>query len=247
MRSGTVGQPLFQRRAIASEGVDEHARVDRVGPHHQRVLAVVAVVAAANAHLLEGVLAIEGLGYVVRLADLKRQPTGADAPRGVDHPEQQQLPQAGTAILRMDRDRGDVGLVRHEPEAGVADDPAQLWLRAGLDWLGWRSKDPREAVDNWGPRLAGRLAEPDLGRIEGRRVHALRDVVVRHTIVLDLLPVGLRRPGLAERLALDHVDDRYMLDSHRLDREAHVHLPRQIQRLQSRRLARRGRAVLLPA
>ena len=86
-----------------------------------------------------------------------------------------------------------------------------------------------------------------LGRIEGRRVHALRDVVVRHPIILDLLAVGLRRPGLAERFALDHANDRYMLDPHRLDRESHVPLPRQIERLQGRRVAWCARAEPLPA
>src|SRR5207248_7800085 len=69
-RSQPLGEPLL----VSVQGGLERLRVERVGPHHQSVLAVVAVVAAAHAHLLEGVLAIQVLGSGIGRAYLEGHP-----------------------------------------------------------------------------------------------------------------------------------------------------------------------------
>src|SRR6266567_2676163 len=100
----------------------EAGRVDGVGPHHDRVLAVVRVVALAPPDHLEA----EGLVHVHRVlvgrAHLERDPLGAHVVRGLDETGEDDAPVTVVVELPANADRRHVGLVVHAPHAAVAHD-----------------------------------------------------------------------------------------------------------------------------
>src|SRR5579864_5862548 len=122
---------------VVVKGGLERARIERVGPHHQGVFAVVAVIAAPYTHLFEGVLAIQVLGDRVGCTHLEGHPARANLDRAMDQGDQQQLADTHTPHVRMRGDRGDVGFVSHDPDAGVADNAFELLLELCRAWLRW--------------------------------------------------------------------------------------------------------------
>src|SRR6266568_3736909 len=77
-------QALSQLSFVQVERDLKRVRVERVGPHHQGILAVVAVVAAPNAHLFEGVLAVQVLRDGIRSTYFEGHPACANFDRSMD-------------------------------------------------------------------------------------------------------------------------------------------------------------------
>ena len=193
------GRPesLGELALVMLHGRQERLRIERVGPHHQRIFAVVAVVAAPDAHLFEGVLAVQALGDRVGRAHFQRHPARADFDAAMDQRDQQELADALAADIGMRSDRGHVRLVGHDPDAGVADDAAQLLLeprRAG--WLGRPQKaaQPTDEVAASGRRVRIRSSSAVARAVFVAQ--PARDDVVRHAIFEDLAAIRVLRPGL---------------------------------------------------
>src|SRR5216683_4347890 len=100
----------------------ESGRVDGVRPHHDRVLAVVGVVALAPADHLEAEGLIHAHRVVVGRPHLEGHPLGAHVVGRLDETGEEDAPVAAVVKLAADADRSDVGLVVHAPHAAVADD-----------------------------------------------------------------------------------------------------------------------------
>src|SRR5579859_3151423 len=100
--------------------------VDVAGPHDDRVLAVVAVVALADADVFEPVLAVQRLGAAVGPAHLERDPPRAAPHRFGDQSDEQALPDPPPAALRRHCDRRHVRLVEDDPHPRVADHRVRL-------------------------------------------------------------------------------------------------------------------------
>src|SRR6266851_8087326 len=100
----------------------ESWRVDRVGPHHDRVLAVVGVVALAPADHLEA----EGLVHLHRVLvgrpHLEGHPLGAHVVGRLDETGEKDASEALMMQLAPDSNCRHVRLVVHPPHPAVADD-----------------------------------------------------------------------------------------------------------------------------
>jgi hypothetical protein len=118
--SGSIGAP---RAAPEARQPLAHAGdVERVRGHDQRVLAVVRVVARADADRPEAVLLVQAPRGHVRQADLERRLAGARARRAIEQAEQHPLADPAAAPARVDGEGRDVRLVDHDPQPGEADD-----------------------------------------------------------------------------------------------------------------------------
>ena len=96
-RGAQAGDPLAHRRLR-----------QRLGRHDQRVLAVVAVVARAQADRPEAELLVQPAGRQVREPDLERRLVGAAVDGEVEEREQQPLADALAAPVGVDGEGGDV-------------------------------------------------------------------------------------------------------------------------------------------
>src|SRR6266516_559748 len=103
-------------------GLAKPRRMDRVGPHHDGILAVVRVVALAPADDLEAERLVHLHRVVVRGSHLERHPLGAHVVGGLDEAGEEDP--AVTAVLEAAADayRRHVRLVVHPPHPAVADD-----------------------------------------------------------------------------------------------------------------------------
>ena len=101
-----------------------HVRqVQRLGRHDERVLAVVGVVARAHAHGPEAEALVEAAGGGVAESNLQRRDRGPQGHGQLDEVAEQPAAESAPSVGRQHREGGDVGLVDHEPETGVGDDP----------------------------------------------------------------------------------------------------------------------------
>ena len=111
------------------------SRIGRVGQrlrrHDQRVLLVVAVVARPDPDRPEPVLLVQPAGGQVGQPDLERRLAGVAVDGEVQQRQQQPLPDPPAAVARVDRERRDVRLVDHQPDAAVGHDLARRPCRRG--------------------------------------------------------------------------------------------------------------------
>src|SRR5205823_4120919 len=107
----------------------------------------------------------------------------------------------------------------------VCDNATQLFLRSRLRRLRRRPEEAGNATNQVGLGNGRGLIQAQLARLEGRRIHPLDHEIVSHPVLLDLLMVSVRWPGLGERQALDGANRRNVLDPHLLDRKSHQATP----------------------
>src|ERR1700738_2082215 len=106
-----IGQWLFAAQAgdvavdpgkVQLEGLAEARRVDRVRPHHDRVLAVVGVVAAAATDDLESEVLVHPLGVLVGSGGLESDPLRAEVVGGRDEGRENDPAVAAALLVAAD-------------------------------------------------------------------------------------------------------------------------------------------------
>ena len=97
-------------------------RAERLGGHDQGVLVVVAVVARPDPDRPEAELLVQPAGRQVRQADLEGRLGRLPVEGDVEDRHEEPLGEVVAAPGRGDRERRDVGLVDHQPQAGKAGD-----------------------------------------------------------------------------------------------------------------------------
>src|SRR6185503_4267784 len=113
---------LLERGPEAGQPFAHCGRGERVRGHDQGVLAIVGVVARADADRPEAVFLVEPAGGHVRQADLERRLARAALDGAIQEPQEQPLADATAAPARIDGERRDVRLVDHDPQPAEADD-----------------------------------------------------------------------------------------------------------------------------
>src|SRR3989337_1011444 len=109
----------------------ERIAAERVGAHDDGILAVVGLVATADAHAVQTGALVEGDGALIGNPRLEGNDPAAALQRGVDGGGEEQLAEAAPPVGLANGDGGDVGLVTQEPDADVADEE----LARGRWWL----------------------------------------------------------------------------------------------------------------
>src|ERR1051325_10983430 len=184
-------------------------RVDGVRPHHDRVLAVVRVVALAAADDLEAEALVHLHGVVVGGPDLERHPLGAHVVCRLDQAREDDPSVTPVLQVLADADGRHVSLVVHAPHAAVADDrgvevrqavalrPVRGTLLPQHDVVGAR---PRRELAVVGVPWPGRREDLALDLLD--RV----DVSLTHELERELLP-DLNHLLLSRRRKRLHVFD----------------------------------------
>src|SRR5437899_6086165 len=125
-RSRGSSTRLLQLCLELREALADGPLTEPLGPHDERVLVVVRVVAATHARAPEPVLLVELLRRKIRRAHLERQPLGVQRRGHLEDAHEEPLADPLTAAIGVNSERRNVRLVDHEPESGVADDAAAL-------------------------------------------------------------------------------------------------------------------------
>ena len=94
------------------------------GCHHQRIFAIIVVVANASAHFSKAECSIESLSVTIGNAHIQRCHARPTSARLLEELEEEHRRDASPAIRREYRHRRDVRFVHHQPDATKANERA---------------------------------------------------------------------------------------------------------------------------
>jgi len=114
---------LIQVGAGSAIPRDELLGVQPLTPHDQRVLVVVAVIAAADPFIAKAIFLIERLSRLVGYPHFQRRAARADLHRDLQQRREEKLAEPLAPQVALDPNRGDVRFFHHQPHPGEPHQP----------------------------------------------------------------------------------------------------------------------------